>query len=508
MENPPSFSSLRLVLFTALGLGFGGCDSSVEPGMSEGSAAVSGSTSGHACTETSGSSSSGAGYGDAPPGAACEGAQAILTPEGVYSGFARCPDGTTHRVEAVACDPTICVKPCAGTEANLQCQTDADCTATPYGKCGSFAPEGLSELDSCQCASSCVTDADCGPGMACVCAGVIPSGRSWSVCAPTDCATGNDCASGECGVTGWGYGCGTNINMGCRTEQDACHLDSDCDSGDSDCYPPGGGGWQCYSGPVCGRPLLVGGASRTAPSRPRGDWARAGATPDVSALDPALRGALAAHWQDVAALEHASIASFARFTLQLLALGAPSDLLADTQRAAADEVEHARAAYAIASAYAGRSIGPAALDIASLPITADLGEVLCGLAIEACVGETLGVAEAVTLAEAVVDPALRGVLARIAEEELRHAALAWRALQWGLAQADAGVRRRVAEVFERTIAAAERAPEPREQVAREHGLLSAREIGALRRQALREVVLPCARALVAMGGSARGVGLS
>ena len=36
--------------------------------------------------------------------------------------------------------------------------------------------------------------------------------------------------------------------------------------------------------------------------------------------------------------QHASIASFARVTLQLMALGAPASLLAETQRAAMDEV--------------------------------------------------------------------------------------------------------------------------------------------------------------------------
>ena len=89
----------------------------------------------------------------------------------------------------------------------------------------------------------------------------------------------------------------------------------------------------------------------------------------------------------------AQIASFARVTLQLMALGAPASLLADTQRAAADEVcstdlrldiallsisfwlpgcvfllaqvRHARIAFALAAAYsdAGRPVEPGAFPL-------------------------------------------------------------------------------------------------------------------------------------------------
>jgi hypothetical protein len=60
--------------------------------------------------------------------------------------------------------------------------------------------------------------------------------------------------------------------------------------------------------------------------------------PEVDGLSGEQRAELAAQWAADGAAEHASIASFARATLQLMALGAPAGLLADTQRAAADEV--------------------------------------------------------------------------------------------------------------------------------------------------------------------------
>src|SRR5262249_43755535 len=145
---------------------------------------------------------------------------------------------------------------------------------------------------------------------------------------------------------------------------------------------------------------------------------------------PEVRAALAAHWLEVGALEHASVASFARFTLDLLALGAPATLVADAQRAGADEVDHARLAYGLASAYAGRTLGPGPLDLHALALGADVQAVVRSLVIEGCVGETLGVAEALALRDHAVDAALRAVHARIAADEQRHAELSWQALAW------------------------------------------------------------------------------
>ena len=65
-------------------------------------------------------------------------------------------------------------------------------------------------------------------------------------------------------------------------------------------------------------------------------------SPDLRGLDEETRLALGAWWAEIAALEHASVASFARFTLQLLSLGAPPELLADVGQASADEIRRRR----------------------------------------------------------------------------------------------------------------------------------------------------------------------
>ena len=62
-------------------------------------------------------------------------------------------------------------------------------------------------------------------------------------------------------------------------------------------------------------------------------------------------------------MEHASVAAFARFTLHLMSLGAPAALVERSNAALADETLHAKLAFAIASGYAGRAIGPGPLAI-------------------------------------------------------------------------------------------------------------------------------------------------
>lgn len=76
--------------------------------------------------------------------------------------------------------------------------------------------------------------------------------------------------------------------------------------------------------------------------------------------------AAADFWTRVGLMEHASVAAFSRFSLQLMALGAPSDLLQKSHEAAADEIRHARDAFALAGHYAGRPVGPGVMPMGHL----------------------------------------------------------------------------------------------------------------------------------------------
>ncbi len=253
-------------------------------------------------------------------------------------------------------------------------------------------------------------------------------------------------------------------------------------------------GWHCTDG----RPFVVAGESRVAPAIADPAWAGRVTPTLLAELGAEERAGLAALWTADGLAEHASVASFARFTLQLLALGAPPQLVADACRAQIEEVGHARTTLALAAAYGG-PVGPGALPIEGAMIGAtDREAVLVATFIEGCVGETIAAAELELAAQGCADPAVAATLKALAADEQRHAALAWRTVQWllraedgtglrgALARAVAGVG--VPAVASDTLPAA---------LLRRHGRLPAGERAGLVAQCLRSVIRPCVAALLA-----------
>jgi hypothetical protein len=208
---------------------------------------------------------------------------------------------------------------------------------------------------------------------------------------------------------------------------------------------------------LVGRPYLVDGAPRAAdPARDEGGWREAGAgAPCLDGLSSNDRAALAAAWAADGLFEHASVASFGRFALELLAVGAPADLVEAAHRAALDEVRHARLCLGLASAYAGEPIAPAAFPFGqAVAVSADLADIAARAAREGCVGETVAAVLAAEQLERAEDPAVRAALAIIAEDEARHAELAWRTVAWAIQKGGAPVRAAVADAIAAGIAEA------------------------------------------------------
>lgn len=182
------------------------------------------------------------------------------------------------------------------------------------------------------------------------------------------------------------------------------------------------GDWRCtHSGGLgrhpCGRPLLVDGEARTAET------------------ERATRGD---RWIDrvraIAYDEHASIAAFARTLTQLAALGAPLMLLRKTTAALSDEIEHARLAFELLDtldpARAGERPGAFGDALASLGEIHSLRQrVLDDTVVGGAIGESGSALDALNA----IDDAPAGALsffARIAEDETRHAALAFETIAW------------------------------------------------------------------------------
>lgn len=184
---------------------------------------------------------------------------------------------------------------------------------------------------------------------------------------------------------------------------------------------------------------------------------------------------------------------------QLLGLGAPAALVRASLDAAADEVAHARLAYGLASAYGGAALGPGQLGLAGVEIDASWRAVVRGLIKEACVGETLGVVEALAAAEQ-ARAELRGLLTRIAADEQRHAALAWRCLAWLLGGAEAGEQTWALDLLDATISSWR--PPTTGRARPRDGVVAGPARARLHREAIRELLEPLAASVRASHASA------
>lgn len=258
----------------------------------------------------------------------------------------------------------------------------------------------------------------------------------------------------------------------------------------------------CYTfcdGACCGRPFVVDGRARLAAAVARADW-RTELPLGELGMDATTRASLAAAWLEDARMEHASVASFARFTLDLLALAAPPELLVAAQLASVDEIEHARLCFEQASRYSGSSLGPASLSMAGIERDLTLRSSAAAVVSEGCVGETIAALVARAQLGRAEDPAAREALARIADDEEKHAALAWRYVRWAIGVGGEAVRQEVRRAFEDAIARARTAPVaeyaiPDLEAWHRHGRLDRDEMLAVTLAALDEVIAPCAREL-------------
>jgi hypothetical protein len=543
MEMAVSLSAWRTSLSAALGLAAvacGGQSSSTEnddpSGASGGKRSETGGTSGTTSGGRGGSSgSSGSGAtgsgGDSGGGGIsgssgasgasgssgnagtggldleCKNPQPVLAFDGSMTGFVTCDGGFVHRPERVECAsrvPRPIDEPLPEVP-NAQCDSDADCIERRHGHCEEIQdPTTLGRVRVCL--YGCVHDEDCSVGFVCHC------GDPVGTCTSASCATDADCGGLLCTSALTLSPCGTTFYgaFACQTPTDNCRGFDDCYTTDpsggpqSMCFASTGSSRFCLGPGTCGRPFLVAGETRVA-TLVVGDrsWTSARA-PEVHGLDEATRSELAAYFARLGLMEHASVAAFARFTLELLSLGAPSELVLASQRALGDEIRHATTCFGLASAYAGRPLGPGALEMAGSLDDSSFGGIVNRAIVEACIGETLAAVEALEGAHHASDPAVRRALAEIAEDEKRHAELGWRFLRWALERATAEERSRleallasaVADARARVHAETDATNDPRARLLLAHGLLTRTLVNRARAAALDELVVPLSRELV------------
>jgi hypothetical protein len=154
----------------------------------------------------------------------------------------------------------------------------------------------------------------------------------------------------------------------------------------------------------------------------------------------------------MAHLEAASVPAFLRLADELAAHGAPEALVRAARRSAGDEVRHARVVGALARRYGAAvpevevaPFGPRSFEAMALENT-----------VEGCVRETYSAVVTGWKARAAGDEEIRRAMEPIAEDELRHAELAWAVDAWASERLAPPARARLREARHEAFRALER----------------------------------------------------
>lgn len=145
---------------------------------------------------------------------------------------------------------------------------------------------------------------------------------------------------------------------------------------------------------------------------------------------------LGAYFAMTAELEAASVPAFRRLARELRAHGAPRELVSRAEKAARDEVRHARMTQRLAQRFGG---APRLPRIGKLPVRS-LEAIAEENAREGCVRETFGALVASVQALRATDEGIRAAMEAIAVDETEHAALAWDVAAWLDSQIDSAGR--------------------------------------------------------------------
>lgn len=147
---------------------------------------------------------------------------------------------------------------------------------------------------------------------------------------------------------------------------------------------------------------------------------------------------LAAQWRENGRTEHASVAAFARLTLDLMALGAPPSLLEAAQADGQDELRHAELCFSLARGLDGRAERPAAFPQAQRARTLlrfrplALAQLAVDSLVDGALHEGVSARVIAQLAHRCEVPEIRAVLKELAADEGRHCAHGWDVVEWCL----------------------------------------------------------------------------
>ena len=137
------------------------------------------------------------------------------------------------------------------------------------------------------------------------------------------------------------------------------------------------------------------------------------------------------YWLESSVSEHTSIASFNKHSLELISLGAPSNLLIRCNQAAIDEIIHAVLCMSVVSSVSGKHLSDPVTNVANLlPSQPTPKEVMLSVIYDGCINETLAAYSAKVVAKCTKEPNIKKIIEKIDMEEMTHALLAFDTLDW------------------------------------------------------------------------------
>lgn len=171
--------------------------------------------------------------------------------------------------------------------------------------------------------------------------------------------------------------------------------------------------------------------------RRRGKQVFAPLTERGPSADPAVEApaGVGVAWRRNGLTEHASVAAFARVSLELMALGAPRRLVDAAHADAIDESRHTDLCFDLARRFDGRDVRPGAFPAAAArPSRGPRTWRLCRLAVDSlidgAINEGVSARVVASLSKEVEDEAVADVLRSIARDEGRHAVHGFEVLAW------------------------------------------------------------------------------
>lgn len=204
-----------------------------------------------------------------------------------------------------------------------------------------------------------------------------------------------------------------------------------------------------------GRPLRRRSKFLKAKRFPGNDWLDSKIN-DFSNRDEVIPDGLAEQWLRDGFLEHSSIANFSWLSLQLLALGAPPNLVSRSLEAARDEVRHAQYCFSLNKKYGGDTLQPGNFSEAlknpkgfSWARNGKLADLARNSFLEGCLNEGVAASVLNTGAGKISDQSVKKILFEMADDEFRHQELAWDIVKWCLNTGGSVVREVMLKLYRR-----------------------------------------------------------